>query len=428
MFVLFIAIPIVLVILFTVREKKRVNQAWGAAANGLGLSFVPGSFTGNPRMFGEISGMQVHVDTYSRGSGDSRTTYTRYRVNHRPVGPVCKLTKQGTFSMFGRLVGRKDVEIGDPFFDDRVVIDTNDANAIQRFLTPARCAAVLDLFAGWSGGEFTHSSVAVESRGSEKDPGRLRSTVMRLVETAEVMGESAAVDRILDRRNQGQLGDAAQQLHDLNQQRPNAFTEMLEAEALVEMGRHGEAAAILDGVQRRLPEDTTVERWNHLAHLPPPPPPPPPPGYPAPLTPPPPPPPPPSAPIPEPASTDWPSVSLGQQQVIDDLFSRDRMSWEIVEYFESTYQNSIVDWEGEVTSVNTYRHDSDFGEGPAAKATVLLGHSGNSDFISNEVQAVVQLPEGSGVERGSVVSFRGTLVRVDRFSRKLYVQYASVIG
>ena len=59
---------------------------------------------------------------------------------------------------------------------------------------------------------------------------------------------------------------------------------------------------------------------------------------------------------------------------------------------------------------------------------MLLGHSGNSDFISNEVQAVVQLPEGSGVERGSVVSFRGTLVRVDRFSRKLYVQYASVIG
>ena len=428
MFALFVAVPVVLVVLFIVREKKRVNQAWSAAASGLGLSFVPASFAGHPRMFGEISGMQVLVETYSRGSGDSRTTYTRYRVNHRPVGPVCKLTKQGTFSMFGRLVGRKDVEIGDPFFDDRVVIDTNDANAIQRFLTPARRAAVLDLLAGWSGGEFTHSSVMVESRGSEKAPGRLHSTMMRLVETAEVMGESAAVDHILDQQSQGQLGDAARQLRDLNQQRPNAFTEMLEAEALVEMGRHGEAAAILDGVQRRLPEDTTVERWNHLAHLPPPPPPPPPPGYPAPLTPPPPPPPPPSAPIPEPASTDWPSVSLGQQQVIDDLFSRDRMSWEIVEYFESTYQNSIVDWEGEVTSVNTYRHDSDFGEGPAVKATVLLGHSGNSDFISNEVQAVVQLPEGSEVERGSTISFRGTLVRVDRFSRKLYVQYGSITG
>lgn len=120
------------------------------------------------------------------------------------------------------------------------------------------------------------------------------------------------------------------------------------------------------------------------------------------------------------------ATDLDQQHVIDDLFDADRMSWEIVEYFDATYHNADVDWRGEVSSYNSFRHDSDFGAGPGVKASILLGSTGRSGYISNEVHAIVQFPEGTELERGGTVEFRGTLVRVDRFSRKLYVQYATL--
>ena len=444
------------------QNKKSVDRAWGSASQMLDVRYKPGSFFGQPRLTGEVAGMQVEVDVYSSGSGDSRTNYTRYDVRHFPVGPPLKITKQGTFSIFGRIVGRKDVQIGDPFFDDRVVIDTEATDAIQAFLTPTRQAAVLDLFATWQRGHFTQSSVTVETRGVEKNGNRIHSTVMRLVETAEVMG-AARVDAILEHQRQGSLGQAAEELHELNAEKPNAFTEILEAEALVEMGRHEEAAEIFDRVGQRLPDDPSIDRWRDLSHLPPPPPPLPPRPPTAeelammPAPPPPPvssgselPSPPPTAPpatefasasaSTDPASTDpapaeaapvanaAPAVALDQQSVIDDLFAADRMSWEIVEYFEGTYQNATVTWKGEVTSFNTYLHDSDFGEGPGGKAAVLLGRSGNSEFISSEVHAMVQLADGVEVERGGQIVFRGVLAHVDRFSRKVYVQHASIMG
>ena len=127
-----------------------------------------------------------------------------------------------------------------------------------------------------------------------------------------------------------------------------------------------------------------------------------------------------------PSSVAAPSAYVDQQLVIDDLFNAERMSWEIVEYFEKTYQNVSVDWTGEVVSFHTFRHDLDFGDGPGVKATILLGTVGRSEFISNEVHAMVQLPEGFEPARGAEVRFRGVLTHVDRFARKVYVAYGEL--
>lgn len=102
------------------------------------------------------------------------------------------------------------------------------------------------------------------------------------------------------------------------------------------------------------------------------------------------------------------------------------MSWEIVEHFEKTYQNKLVSWHGKVTTYSQYRHDSDFGEGPGIKATVLLGTVGVSKYVSSEVHAILDLPAIVELERGTEISFVGMLTTVDRFSRKLYVRSASL--
>ena len=126
-------------------------------------------------------------------------------------------------------------------------------------------------------------------------------------------------------------------------------------------------------------------------------------------------------------------LDVRQDVVVNDLFSSDRMSWEIVEYFEQTYRNATVEWSGSVTRVSKYQRDLDFGVGPGIKATVLIGHAGVSDVISNEVHAVVQLPAdasvpgGVGIRTGDQIRFRGLLTNVDRFSRKIWVQHANLL-
>ena len=102
------------------------------------------------------------------------------------------------------------------------------------------------------------------------------------------------------------------------------------------------------------------------------------------------------------------------------------MSYEIAEHFANNYANATVSWTGTVVRFTSFRHDTDFGEGPAIKATVLLGGSGRSRVVSNEVHAVIRLPDGAAIQRDSEIHFSGTLMRIDRFARKLYVDRAEL--
>lgn len=416
LFFVFVVIFVV-VLVSSQGQRKRTTESWGAVGKALGLRFSPPTMTRKPSLKGAIGQIAVRVRAETRGSGDDRSTYTVYEVRHHSVGPDVELIKQSSLSFFRRFVGGSDIQIGDPFFDEQVIVDAPDPAAVQAFLTPARRAAVLNLFASWPRGRFTNASVRVETRGVERNQQRLHGTITRLVETAQIMGAPADVDRILGGQLEGDLAGTADELHALNEAEPNAFTQMLEAEALVELGRHAEAAQVFDDLDGRLPEDPSVAQWNELAHLPPPPPPPPPPAPPAPVE---------AGLDAGPDAVAPTQQPADQQAVIDDLFQADRMSWDMVEHFERTYQNSIVEWSGEVIDTSSYLHDTDFGAGPGVKAIVLLGHTGASEFISNEVHAVVQLPEDTELERGTKVAFRGTLHHADRFARKVYVQFGSI--
>ena len=398
-------------IAFAIQDRDRINKTWQGAATELGLRCSAGSFFSRPRISGAIGDVQVEVSVYSSG-GENSSTYTRYLVRHLPVGPPVTLRKQGALSFMRRLIGGKDVLVGDPFFDSRVVVDSTSDAAVRDFLTPERQAAVLDLLSVHSNGEFTHDSIRIDVRKICRKRSELVANVRRLVDIASVMGDTL-VSEILEHQQHGDLVRAAQELHELNQQRANVFTETLEGEAYAEAGYHVEAAAVLDDVWEQQGGDPVVDGWHDLSHLPPPPPVP-------------------AAPAPEPALAPQaaavaPASSVRQDVVVDDLFSSDRMSWEVVEYFEQTYRNATVEWSGAVTRLSKYQRDLDFGVGPGIKATVMIGHAGVSDVISNEVHAVVQLPADAVVQSGDQIRFRGVLTSVDRFSRKVWVQHAAVV-
>lgn len=119
-------------------------------------------------------------------------------------------------------------------------------------------------------------------------------------------------------------------------------------------------------------------------------------------------------------------AQLEQQRVIDDLFDGSRARYDAIEQFAEQYEGKQIQWRGEVERFSPYRSDTDFGEGPGIKAVVVVGAPGRSQLISAEVRAVVQLPSTVALRNGNVISFSGTLRRVDRFARQIYVTDAAL--
>ena len=95
--------------------------------------------------------------------------------------------------------------------------------------------------------------------GRTRSEQTLRSTIRRLVDTALVLTDPEKLDRALEQRTEGDLHSGVDALHDINDESPNVFTEMLEAEALVGAGQHEEAEGILASVAERIPDDSDVE-------------------------------------------------------------------------------------------------------------------------------------------------------------------------
>jgi len=392
----------------TAAYQARVKGAWRDAANELGLDVNPGSRFSNPSINGLLDGVGVSVSVQS-GNGRNDNSTTLYTVTHVPVGPPVTLRKQNMLSRFALLVGRKDVLVGDPFFDDRVVVDSAYDAEIREFLTPTRRAVVLEVFDRWHYGEVSHNSIEARTLRVETSAALIIETVRRLVAMAKVMSDSAAVEDALQAREQGSMADAAAQFRAINESEPNIFTQSLEAEALIELGNHEQAAQVLHEVDASLGVERGPDGWERLADAPAPV------TLPAPV----------SLPAPE-ASAGAGALPMGQQAVIDDLFDAGRLSYNVVEHFEQHYANHAVAWSGTVTAAHSYRHDSDFGEGPGTKATLLLGGAGRSSLISNEVHAVVQLPNSAVLATDQTIAFSGVLFRVDRFARKLYIAHGTI--
>ncbi len=390
--IMFVVIGLVLVI--AQAQVKATRKMWTAVGDDLGLRLETRGWGGNDRLSGEIDGIDVLVWVYTRGGGKSQSTYTGYRASHPPSGPPVTFRRQGALSFFRRITGGRDVAVGDPTFDDEIIVDTDNEEQIASFLTPTRRAAILSTMSAWRGAVITNSSIEVSLNGRTRREQTLRSTIRRMVDTALVLADPAELDRSLEQRVDGDLAAGVAALHEMNDAAPNVFTEMLEAEALVGAGQHEDAEAILAKVADRLPDDTEVDGLRRLA----------------------------STPTPQPPAS--PEPGMGWRDLMDDLFAGGRRGYEVMERFETHHLGREVTWEGTVTRERASRFDADFDGGPGVKATVALGSLDPNRALSTAVEAIVRLPDGTRVDRGERLQFTGRMIRVDRFSRAVYVDAA----
>ena len=104
--------------------RRAQQTAWSDLAARTGLTFEPGGFFGPvPRVTGAYRGHPLTLDTFTRGSGKNRTTYTRIVLFVNNAANVyLALYQESVFSKIGKFFGMQDIQIGDEEIDRRFII------------------------------------------------------------------------------------------------------------------------------------------------------------------------------------------------------------------------------------------------------------------------------------------------------------------
>lgn len=171
--VVFIAV-FVLAIRAERKRQERVAATWAAVAERLGGDFIPGEQRfwgpGSPASItATIDAIDVEVDTFTRGSGKNKRTYTRVRAAATaPKEVSMKVYGEHAFSGLARAVGFQDVEIGDAEFDDAFMIKASDEVFAKEWLNRTvrkRISRAGDYAYQLKGGRVTAELAGVDEDG-----------------------------------------------------------------------------------------------------------------------------------------------------------------------------------------------------------------------------------------------------------------------
>ena len=115
------------------------DEIWSQIATDIDGEYIDGGFWKKDVLIYKHGEWQILLDTYtqttSTGTTTSTTTYTRMRAPFiNKDGLYFKITREGFFSSIGKFFGMQDIEIGDPFFDDKFIIKGNNPEKIKLLL------------------------------------------------------------------------------------------------------------------------------------------------------------------------------------------------------------------------------------------------------------------------------------------------------
>jgi hypothetical protein len=393
-----------------VQHRKKVNAAWGTAADRLGLFHDPGGLFKGRSLQGTIDQQHVKVQIRTESHGKHSATYTCYDVSYpRPLGLGLKLGRQHFMSGVAKFFGAQDIEIGDPEFDREVVVKGVNEQRIAEYLTPSRRLSVTRLFHAMEGATIDDEKVAYRGKGAETDPTRLAARVRRLVNVSRALSvESSTVtplDRAIDARREGRLDEALALVREQptagGAAAPPADAKLVEGEMLYAGREYEKAAEAFEQGRQAEPDDAELHEWAEQAGA--------------------------RAREPEPPSV---STSPDAREVCEALFDPSVLSLEANRRFEQRYQDAEVRWSGELTQATRYAFDLVFGNEPGTRAVLEL-HKLTGGPFGKTAQAVLQLPAGMDTEltarKGEEIWFEGRLVRCDAFMRNLFVAGARLI-
>ncbi len=172
---------IFLVFWYMHKQRQKMTEQWGVFAQQTGLSVTAGSWIQTPAVRGVYAGFNIWLRTESRGSGDSRTTYTVMTLQ-LPITNRLNLRfyKEGFLSKIGKAMGTQDLQVGDPLFDDAFMIKGNSPPHVANLLSPEVRQYALAMRDAMNV-SLTQGQVGWEQIGSLLDPPRLSNVLNMLV-------------------------------------------------------------------------------------------------------------------------------------------------------------------------------------------------------------------------------------------------------
>ena len=401
-FILLIILGLLVGMAVAITTGRATRARWSDAAARLGLEITPGGMLSSPRIDGLIDHHVVSVHKYTKGGGNNQQVFTRYQVDYPSIGLGLDLTRQTTVGgFFRRMVGMQDVEIGDPGFDEAFIVKTADPGGLSAFLTANRRASLGNLLTTYPSLKVTDTSVRVDVRRIVRDPDVLVSTVRRLVGVAKSLGASAPeIDRATEARASGDLSEALRRMRKAVESAPDDVERRLqEIDTMAAADRTGDLGLRVDELERLAPADPYVAGWRQSVSRP-------------------------ASPKKEPAVETGPTIDAAA--ATQDLFAGRQLSFAVQDKFAAGYAGGRVHWSGAVKSARSYDRDHDFGTGPGVKVVVTVASLEHDLFGSTEVDAIVEFPGAGQVpERGTEVTFNGTLTAVDPLMRNFTVRGAT---
>jgi hypothetical protein len=132
---LVIGLLVIFAVLAYLRRRAR-QQAWSELAARTGLTFEPGGLFSPMRITGAYRGHALTLDTFTRSSGKSSTTYTRIRLSvNNPSALSLAIYDENVLSKVGKALGMQDIQVGDDELDRRFTFKGQPEPVITGLLT-----------------------------------------------------------------------------------------------------------------------------------------------------------------------------------------------------------------------------------------------------------------------------------------------------
>ena len=136
-FLLVVGMLVIFAVLAYLRRQTR-QQAWSELAVRTSLTFEPGALFSPMRVTGTYRGRPLALDTYTRSSGKSSTTYTRIRMSvNNPSALSLAIYDENVLSKLGKVLGMQDIQVGDDELDRRFTFKGRPEPVLASLLTSA---------------------------------------------------------------------------------------------------------------------------------------------------------------------------------------------------------------------------------------------------------------------------------------------------
>lgn len=192
-FILIMAGIIGLAIVSYFFQRQTQLQAWNDLAVRTGLTFEGGLAPWSPvRLSGLYDGYETKVDTFTRRAGKNSTTYTRIVLSLKNPSPLSLiLSEQGIFDQAGKLLGAKEILIGDEAIDRRYKIKGQPEAEVTRVLAGGDLRQKLLELPSFSRIEIGPEQVWVHKVGLTRKTEDLRKLLELLKGLADEAGRSS---------------------------------------------------------------------------------------------------------------------------------------------------------------------------------------------------------------------------------------------